>query len=229
MLIRRYYPLHQSNVLYSLEALFDAGNIRKSVFLQQLIQKNADQWISVDDILKLPQFSELFGEYGWTKSQYEQNKHIFIKMVQTESQILEISDDKQYIRRIEPFRAIGQQNQMQSEQMKQRGNELFQQKKYRECIVEYLEALRLNESDYKIAMNLSCAYLAIEEYENALKYANKSISIQPLYSKPYARAAMVLFAMNKTQKAIATIGHAIRHQPDNQQYIAFRDQWKMKS
>jgi len=37
---------------------------------------------------------------------------------------------------------------------------------------------------------------------------------------------MVLFAMNKTQKAIATIQHALKYQPDNQQYIALRDKWK---
>ena len=210
-----------------LESLFIDENVENSVFMQQLIQKNDGQWILLDDILRMPVFYESYGIFGWKEHHYQQSKIVFTEMVENYSEILEISNDKQYIRRKELFDDIYPINQIKSEQLKQSGNNFFKENKYKQAINQYLEALKFNENDYKIAMNLSLSYLKIKETENALKFANKAIRIKPTLSKPYARAAAALFEMNKIRQAIATIDIAISYTKGNtEQYIEMKNKWK---
>ena len=217
----------KSKLLYTLqilESLFSSSQIENSVVMQKLIESSKEQWISLDDILKMPTFQDSFGEYGWRNDQYQKSKDVFIKLIEDKSEILEISSDKQYIRRKELFDILIK-DQTKSEKLKKCGNELFKQDKFEEAINKYLDALKYNKNDHKILMNLSLTYLKVKDMENALEFATKAINSKPNASKPYARAAQCLFAMKRLNQAIATIKIALALNNNNGHYKRLYSEW----
>ena len=214
----------------NLEQLFSEKNINSSHFMQNLLQHYDHQSIPIDLFLNLPLFAPHFGSYGWSEDQYQRMKTLFSNFIDQNSEILTIRGD--CIQRKCPLDTIQKNDQMKSEEFRVRGNALFAGGEYSEAISVYLEAMKFNKCDHKIFMNLSACYLNGEskaDVEKALEYADKSISLKPMYCKPYARAAMVYHKMGKLQMAISTMDIAIRNQSENEkinrQYTAYRNSW----
>ena len=197
------------NELSVLESLFTDESVRHSLIMQDLLQCNDGQWISVHTIANMPMLCQSFGEYGWNEEQSQAIIALFVGMVQNHSQTLQISEDTKCIRRKELFDGILQRNESLSEKLRFEGMELLALHKYERAILKYLEAMQYNICDYRISMHLSSAYLRIKDCENALKFANKAIMLQPSFSTPYVRAAKVLYEMEQLQRAIATMEHAL--------------------
>eukprot|EP01084_Bolivina_argentea_P113324 201994_1 len=210
----------QKEILSVVESLFTDEYINDSTFMRQWIQSNPEQWIPIHDIMNMSMLNSEFGEKSWNNDQCSRLKQVFIEMIQIKSKTLEVSNDEQYIRRKKQIDDICTKNQIRSEELKLNGNQLFADKKFQDAIKCYLDALKYDQSDYKIAMNLSLTYLKAKDLDSALKYANIAIQQQPKYAKPYARAAAVLFEMHMPKQAIATMDHAIRNtKMQNKQYI----------
>merc|ERR1712062_487670 len=94
----------------------------------------------------------------------------------------------------------------------------------------YIIALTHDKSDYKTVMNLAQSYRHLNLLDDALKYANKAVGMKPMFSKPYAVAALIMQQMGKISMAVSTMEIAIRNQhgnlQTNEQYIELKQCWK---
>ena len=79
------------------------------------------------------------------------------------------------------------------EALKEKGNELIKEQKYSEAADQYTEALSIDPANRKlnavILSNRSLAYSKQKEWTKALDDLNKSIELDPVYLKSYARRA----------------------------------------
>ena len=87
--------------------------------------------------------------------------------------------------------------------LKEKGNQLFEKKKYKEAIECYLKALSLGKSsiDAILHSNISVSYAKMDNYVESLTHAESSIIVDPYLSKGYARKAFALMKLNRTQEA----------------------------
>jgi len=69
------------------------------------------------------------------------------------------------------------------EELKNKGNSEFKQNNLLRAIDYYNEALKFNEKKEILFSNISTAYLKLENYEEALNYAQKAIDLEPNYVK----------------------------------------------
>jgi len=69
------------------------------------------------------------------------------------------------------------------ENLKQNGNELYKQKKYREALAMYSEAIRLVPSCAAYYGNRSATYMMLNKYKDALDDAQQATSIDKEFTK----------------------------------------------
>lgn len=72
---------------------------------------------------------------------------------------------------------------MDAENLKQNGNELYKQKKYREALKMYSEAIRLIPSCAAYYGNRSATYMMLNKYKDALEDAKQSTAIDKEFTK----------------------------------------------
>jgi len=94
---------------------------------------------------------------------------------------------------------------------KLRGDILFQLKRYEEAIKEYETDLEKDENLYAIAHT----YFTLGDYERAINYFNKAISINSENPYYYEGKARALFLLGKINEAYEEIKRAIEIDPDN--------------
>jgi len=215
----------QKNQIYQLHILHGMfENLQP--WLEKLIRSNPEQWIPVKAVMNWTWLVEFFGRRDSTDVEYREIKDIFIELVQTHSDILEISDDLKYLRRKQLYPHIVLQNPQKSQELNQKGNDSFRACMYQDALQYYLDAWNYNQCDEKCAMNLSLCYLKLSEYDNALTFARKAIEIKPRFSKPHARAAAALFAKRRISQALLNLRNAIQRAPNNGEYARLYQEWE---
>ncbi|NP_001334289.1 tetratricopeptide repeat-containing protein isoform 2 [Solanum lycopersicum] len=89
-----------------------------------------------------------------------------------------------------------------AEILKSQGNKAMQSKLYPDAIELYSFAIALCEDNAVYYCNRAAALTQIQQYEAAVQDCQKSIAINPNYSKAYSRLGFVYYAQGKYRDAI---------------------------
>uniref|UniRef100_A0A7S4KEK5 Uncharacterized protein n=1 Tax=Paramoeba aestuarina TaxID=180227 RepID=A0A7S4KEK5_9EUKA len=88
-------------------------------------------------------------------------------------------------------------SQSRVQELKDAGNKLFYQKKYRPAMAKYKLALELDRTNHVLYSNVSGCYFCLGEYESALQEAEKCIAFEKNWPKGYYRQAMAELRMGQ--------------------------------
>ncbi|KAL1267240.1 hypothetical protein QQF64_002915, partial [Cirrhinus molitorella] len=89
-----------------------------------------------------------------------------------------------------------------SEDMKNRGNEQFQKKKYDLALKWYTKAIKYHPSNHILYGNRALCYIRSEKYLKALGDGKRAVILQPDWAKGHYRFCDALFYLGEHQKAL---------------------------
>lgn len=95
----------------------------------------------------------------------------------------------------------------ESEAHNKKGDEYYDEEKYSEALNEYKAALAL-ENTALYNNNVGWALYCLDQYDDAEKYFNQSIKLNPTYPNPYRGRAWVYKQQGKTEQAKADFNTA---------------------
>merc|ERR1712241_675182 len=101
--------------------------------------------------------------------------------------------------------------------LKNEGNAFMKDKKFKEAIERYSEAINVQESAIYYC-NRAAAYTSLENYEEALQDCKKAISFEPEYSKAYSRMGLIYSKINLFAESENCYEKALKLEPDNDSY-----------
>ena len=101
-------------------------------------------------------------------------------------------------------------------EFKNQGNQALGQGNTDEAIRLYTEAIKCDPSQYVFYSNRSAAYTKKEDYDNAIKDAEKAISLNPSFPKSYSRLGFALWKLGRIEEARQAYQRGIRSCTDNQ-------------
>ena len=104
-----------------------------------------------------------------------------------------------------------------SNEWKEKGNALVKEKKYKEALDCYSKGIEHNPNEPILYSNRSAMYLNLEEFELALKDADKAIELKPDYIKPYLRKGKALEGLNRKKEALAVYELGLEKNPNDAQ------------
>lgn len=107
----------------------------------------------------------------------------------------------------------------QVEELKSKANAAFSAGKNDEAISLYTQAIGLDEKNHVLYSNRSAAYAKSNKYEEALKDAEKCISLKPDFVKGYSRKGAALSFLKKYDEAINVYEEGLKIDPNNQQLL----------
>ena len=94
--------------------------------------------------------------------------------------------------------------------LREQGNVLFQQKRYREAAEAYGKAIHLEPQSDALYCNRAAAYLMMSRFTDALSDAQKAIDIDPAHVKAHWRAAKACLYLGHTDQARVLYGTAAK-------------------
>jgi stress-induced-phosphoprotein 1 len=101
-------------------------------------------------------------------------------------------------------------------QKKDEGNAFFKQDKFPEAVAAYTEAIKRNPAEHTVLSNRAAAYLKLGAYDDALKDAEKCLSICPTFVKAHARKGHAYFWTKQYNRALQAYEEGLRLEPTNQ-------------
>ncbi|XP_023949750.1 stress-induced-phosphoprotein 1 [Bicyclus anynana] len=117
----------------------------------------------------------------------------------------------------------------QVNKLKERGNAALSSGKYAEAIKYYTMAIELDPENHVLYSNRSAAYAKAENYSAALEDANKTVSLNPKWSKGYSRKGSALAYLGKHEESIAAYEKGLEFEPDNQQLASGLEEVKKQA
>ncbi len=96
------------------------------------------------------------------------------------------------------------------------GLSYIQSERYKDALLELLEARRLNPSSPKVYNGLGVAYLGLGELEKAQKSFEKAVTLDPGYSEAHTNLATVYLQRREWEKAVEECTRAL----DNPLYLS---------
>lgn len=102
-------------------------------------------------------------------------------------------------------------------QLKEKGNAALASGNYEEAIKYYSAAIDLDPKNHVLFSNRSAAHAKASNYAAALEDANKTVSLNPSWSKGYSRKGSALAYLGKYEDAIAAYERGLELEPGNQQ------------
>ncbi|KAJ1608923.1 TPR repeat protein [Cryptosporidium canis] len=139
-------------------------------------------------------------------------------------------------------------NEYLSPSAKEKGNEEYNNKEYEKAIEHWLRAYRsccyilsknvysdVPEKDKEIRVlkmqldtNLSIAYLKLQDYSNAIHYANKALEYEPSNLKALHHKSVALFELCEYQTCIDCTEIALKTEPNNSLFKKIRYEAALK-
>jgi len=95
------------------------------------------------------------------------------------------------------------------------GDVLYQQGKFREALVQYQEALKLNEQVYAVWEQVINIHTLIGHYSDAIRVGDEALSIYPNQASLYYYIAYALFKTNKLDDALNHLKTALQLDIEN--------------
>ncbi|OAF70211.1 hypothetical protein A3Q56_02030 [Intoshia linei] len=108
----------------------------------------------------------------------------------------------------------------ESIKFKNMGNKLVKTGMFTDAVKCYSNAIELNTKDYISLANMALVYMKLEKDENALEYINKSICINPCYTKAFIRRSQIHYNLNNIESAIQDGKKVLKN--ENQNTDAFK-------
>ncbi|CAF3765160.1 unnamed protein product [Rotaria sp. Silwood1] len=108
----------------------------------------------------------------------------------------------------------------QVEELKTKANAAFAAGKNDEAINLYTQAIALDDKNHVLYSNRSAAYAKSNKYEDALKDAEKCVTLKPDFIKGYSRKGAALSFLKRYDEAIKVYEEGLKIDPNNQQLLA---------
>ncbi|KAG4305239.1 hypothetical protein PORY_001409 [Pneumocystis oryctolagi] len=104
-----------------------------------------------------------------------------------------------------------------SEDIRQKANILFSEKKYEEAIGMYTEAIALDPNNHVLYSNRSACYASLKNFDEALKDSIKCIEIQPNWAKGWSRKGAALHGKGDLEESKIAYEKGLELEPENEQ------------
>merc|ERR1719369_774023 len=112
---------------------------------------------------------------------------------------------------------VSEEQKENAQKFKNEGNALVKEKKFKEAVDKYTQAINCQESAI-FYCNRAAAYTSLENYEEALQDCKKAISFDPDYSKAYSRMGLIYSKINLYNESENCYEKALGLEPDNESY-----------
>jgi len=112
---------------------------------------------------------------------------------------------------------VSEDKKEQAQKFKNEGNALVKEKKYKEAVEKYTQAIECQESAI-FYCNRAAAYTSLENYEEALQDCKKAISFDPDYSKAYSRMGLIYSKIDLFAESENCYEKALKLEPENDSY-----------
>ena len=127
--------------------------------------------------------------------------------------------------------ATGDKQSVDIDEIRLRGNAFFKQKRFKESVETYTEAIegssRANHLDPRLLNNRATAYLKLGKFEECLQDSEEYIKLMPNCWKGYTRKALALSALAKKGSALCSAAIAYYHDAKScRRYEAFQSAFK---
>ena len=107
--------------------------------------------------------------------------------------------------------------------LKEKGNQLVQERKYQEALECYTKAIEIDSKDPILYSNRSLMYYNLKDYDNAIQDADVAISLKPNHSKAYLRKGNALEAKKQYYEALNTYSAGLQNDENNTQLLEAYD------
>ena len=107
--------------------------------------------------------------------------------------------------------------------LKEKGNQLVQERKYQEALECYTKAIEIDSKDPILYSNRSLMYYNLKDYDNAIKDADVAILLKPNHSKAYLRKGNALEAKKQYYEALNTYSAGLQNDENNTQLLEAYD------
>ncbi|XP_068632473.1 stress-induced-phosphoprotein 1 [Battus philenor] len=107
----------------------------------------------------------------------------------------------------------------QVNQLKEKGNAALSSGDFEGAVKFYSDAIKLDPNNHVLYSNRSAAHAKAENYEAALEDANKTVLLNPSWSKGYSRKGSALAYLGRHEEAIAVYEKGLELEPGNQQLV----------
>ena len=107
--------------------------------------------------------------------------------------------------------------------LKEKGNQLVQERKYQEALECYIKAIEIDSKDPILYSNRSLMYYNLKDYDNAIQDADVAISLKPNHSKAYLRKGNALEAKKQYYEALNTYSAGLQNDENNTQLLEAYD------
>lgn len=111
--------------------------------------------------------------------------------------------------------------------LKNEGNQLFKEKKFKEAVEKYMESLAYSNEDTEKSIlhsNISATYCKLEDYGKALEHAAISTKKNSEWYKAWYRLSFVLFKLEKVEQAKKAIDRTLelcKEEPESNNSFEF--------
>ena len=99
---------------------------------------------------------------------------------------------------------------VETEQLKQLGNNAYKNGQYQEAVNYFTQAIDLIQTDATFFLNRSLAYASLKEWKLSAIDAKRATKINPKYVKAHFRLVKALFAMEHYRDARACLSFAFK-------------------
>merc|ERR1711937_401473 len=112
---------------------------------------------------------------------------------------------------------VSEDKKEQAQKFKNEGNALVKEKKFKEAVDKYTQAINCQESAI-FYCNRAAAYTSMENYEEAHQDCKKAISFDPDYSKAYSRMGLIYSKIDLFAESENCYEKALKLEPENDSY-----------
>jgi small glutamine-rich tetratricopeptide repeat-containing protein alpha len=118
---------------------------------------------------------------------------------------------------------------LSADQLKQKGNELVGQTKYKEAIGCYTRAIELAPSNHILFANRAAAHTHMKDYKSAIIDCEHCIALNDSYAKAYSRLGTALFYDGNYRRAVDAYSKASQLEPEDENHKERLEQAKQKA
>ena len=96
---------------------------------------------------------------------------------------------------------------------KDRGNKAVQAGNFEDAIDNYTSAIEMDAGNHVLYSNRAAAYCSVNQFQSALKDAQKCINLAPKFAKGYGRKAAALIGLNRRGEAMGAFHQGLSNCP----------------
>ncbi|KAG8234863.1 hypothetical protein J437_LFUL013150 [Ladona fulva] len=106
----------------------------------------------------------------------------------------------------------------EAENLKQVGNSLMKENKFKEAITNYTRAIEIDPNNAVYYCNRAAANIKLGVYGAAIEDCNQALRIDPRYSKAHSRLGFAYSAIGNNAQAKSCYQKALEIEPENESY-----------